>query len=93
MQRNYSLHAARRAQQRGVPPLIADWLLNYGEEQFDGRGAIVRYFSKRSVRTMERDLEQAPVRRLAEFLRCYLVEASDNGKIITVGRRHQRIRR
>jgi hypothetical protein len=93
MQPSYSRHAARRAQQRGVPPRIADWLLSYGEEQFDGRGAIVRYFSKRSVRAMERDLGQTPVRRLSEFLHCYLVEANETGEIITVGKRHQRIRR
>jgi hypothetical protein len=30
---------------------------------------------------------------LSEFLHCYLVEANETGEIITVGKRHQRIRR
>ena len=25
-------HATIRAQQRGIPPVIQDWLLDYGEE-------------------------------------------------------------
>jgi hypothetical protein len=40
-------HAAIRAQQRGIPPLIRDWLFQFGEEQHDGHGAIRRFFSQR----------------------------------------------
>ena len=38
MQVMKTVHATIRAQQRGVPPLIEDWLLDYGAEQFDGHG-------------------------------------------------------
>jgi hypothetical protein len=71
------------------------WLLDYGEESFDGHGGVVRYFSPRSIRQLERDIGQAPLKRLSEFLRCYLVQASNGGQVITVGKRYrsQRIQR
>jgi len=80
-------HATIRSQQRGIPPLVRHWLLDYGEEVFDGRGAILRYFTAQSIRRMERDLGREPLRRLSEYLRCYLVEATDDGRIITMGKR------
>lgn len=49
---------------------------------------MVRYFSGRSIRQMERQLGREPVRRLHEFFRYYLVEDSVDGTIITVGKRH-----
>lgn len=81
-------HAIQRAQQRGIPPLIQHWLLDYGEETFDGHGAIIRYFTAQSIRNMERDFGREPLRRLSEYLRCYLVESSNDGAVITVGKRH-----
>ncbi len=83
-----TLHAATRIQQRGVPPLIVDWLAGYGEEMYDGRGGVTRYFTRRSIRRMERDFGRVPLRRMSEYLRCYLVEATGNGQIITVGKRY-----
>lgn len=84
-------HFSVRSQQRGVPPLVKDWLLSYGEESYDGHGAIVRYFNDRSIRQMERDMGREPIRRMSEYLRCYLVESTD-GAIITVGKRHRHSR-
>lgn len=88
MNAHYSQHARVRAQQRGIPPLVTNWLLDYGEEQYDGHGAVIRYFSSVSVRRLERDIGQMPVRRMAEYLRCYLVQSSGNGAVITVGKRY-----
>ena len=82
-------HASLRAQQRGVPPLVMQWLLNYGEETFDGHGGVIRYFTPQSLRRLERDVGRSPLKRLSEFLRCYLVQASEDGAIITVGKRHR----
>jgi hypothetical protein len=87
-----TLHAAERAQQRGIPPLITSWLLDYGEEVFDGRGGVIRYFTRRSIRRMEREFGATPLKRLSEYLRCYLVQSNDDGSIITVGKRHPRTR-
>jgi len=81
-------HAARRAQQRGIPPLVMNWLLDYGEQTFDGHGGVVRYFSSRSIRQLEREIGRTPLRRMSEFLRCFLVESSIDGCVITIGKRH-----
>lgn len=84
----YTAHARHRSQQRGVPPLITIWLLDYGVEEYDGHGAVVRYFTRKSLRKMERELGSAPLKRLSEYLRCYLVQSNRDGTIITVGKRH-----
>lgn len=89
MQTAHTHHAYKRAQQRGIPPLIKTWLLDYGDEVFDGHGGIVRYFTRQSIRRMERDFGAAPLKRMHEYLRCYLVQSNNDGTIITVGKRHQ----
>ena len=47
---NMTYHATIRSQQRGIPPLILQWLDLYGEEEYDGHGAVIRYFSRASRR-------------------------------------------
>ena len=89
MQANRTLHATIRAQQRGIPPLIQNWLIDYGAEQFDGRGGVVRYFSNDCLRKMERELGKTPVKRMSEYMRCYLVQSSSDGGVITVGKRFE----
>jgi hypothetical protein len=84
----YTKHAAVRSQLRGIPPLISDWLLAYGDEEFDGRGGVVRYFSSTGIHQLMDEVGEKPVQKMAEYLRCYLVQASDNGSVITVGKRH-----
>jgi hypothetical protein len=82
-------HANTRAQQRGIPRLVTNWLLDYGDELHDGHGAVVRYFSRRSLRRLEREWGSMALRRFSEFLRCYLVESGGDGTIITIGKRHR----
>ena len=84
----HSRHAEKRSQQRGVPRLVKDWLLSYGQENYDGHGAIIRYFNGSSIRQLERDVGREPVRFMSKFFRCYLVESTD-GAILTVGLRHR----
>lgn len=59
----FSKHAQTRARQRAIPPIVFDWLDEYGEELFDGRGAIVRFFSCEGRRRMERDFGRQFVQR------------------------------
>jgi hypothetical protein len=89
MQTIQTYHAAIRAQQRGVPPLIQNWLLDYGAEQFDGRGGVMRYFSNECIRKMECDIGKALLKSMSEYLRCYLVQRSSDGAVITVGKRYE----
>jgi hypothetical protein len=84
-------HAAVRAKQRGIPPLVEQWLDEFGEESYDGHGAVTFYFSRDSVRAMERAFGSEPVRRMAEYLNAYKVESLIDGTIITIGRRTKRL--
>jgi hypothetical protein len=85
-------HAQVRAQQRCIPPMIEQLLDQYGQEEHDGHGAEVVYLSKRSIRTMERDLGRRPVSRLAEWFDAYKVRTTD-GHTLTVGHRTRHLRR
>lgn len=89
---NLTYHATLRSQQRAVPPLILQWLDQYGEEQYDGHGAIIRFFSRSSRRAMERDFGSNPVRKMSEFLNIYKVE-TQQGDVITTGHLTKRIKR
>lgn len=86
-------HAARRMQQRCIPPIINEWLDRFGQETHDGRGAVVVWFSKQSRRAMERELGREPVRRMADKLHAYRVEDAADGSIITCGYRAKHIGR
>jgi hypothetical protein len=90
---NWTEHATIRTRQRGIPPLIEEWLDAYGEENYDGHGARVVFFSKKSIRRMEREFGRAPIRKLAEWLDVYKVEDSESSCIITIGHRYHRLRR
>ncbi len=83
-------HAAVRAQQRGIPPIIDRLLDLYGQEEHDGHGAVILYLSKSSIKGMERDLGRRPVSKLAEWLDAYKVKSMD-GHTITVGHRTRRL--
>ena len=85
---NYTKHAAVRLQQRGIPPIISDWLIVYGDEEYDGRGGVIRYFSTTAIREMEYEVGVKPIQKMAEYLRCYLVQDSHTGSVITIGKRH-----
>jgi hypothetical protein len=64
-------HANIRAQQRAIPPLIDQWLDQFGDEEYDGHGGVIRFFSRSSIRAMEREFGDSPVRKLAEYLHAY----------------------
>jgi len=83
-------HATVRCQQRGIPPLVIDWLHQFGEERFDHRGAAILHFSKRSIRRLERAVGRQPVSKMKEYLRCYAVIS--NGHVITAGKRYKKFK-
>lgn len=86
-------HADVRAQQRGIPPLILQWLDEFGEEVYVGNGAVKCYFSARSIRRMEQAFGRKPVQLMRRYLNSYKVESSSSGVTITTGRRTSRVRR
>jgi len=86
-----SIHSEKRAQQRGIPPLITDLLERFGQSQYDGHGGLVRFFNTKSVRKMEKAMGRQPVRCIAQWLDTYKVVSVADGETITIGHRHQRI--
>lgn len=81
-------HATARAQQRGIPRIIVDLLLQFGASEQDGHGAEIVYFDHNARKQVER-YSGGLIRKLSEQLDAYAVVA--NGQIVTVGARYKRI--
>lgn len=90
---NHTIHSQQRSQQRCLPPIVHHWLSEFGEEAYDGHGGIRVFFSRRSIRTMEREFGRHFIRENRKYLQAYRVESSRGGAIITAGwitQRHYR---
>lgn len=84
-------HYDVRCQQRSIPKVVKDWLADFGEERHDHNGAVIRFFSKRSKRSMERAFGRHFVQQNNKYLAAYEVTTTD-GKPITAGWRTARIK-
>ena len=78
-------HAKVRQQQRGIPPIVIDLLVNYGTVDRSGKGAATHYFDKPSRRRLHAYIGQLAA-VIEPYLDCYAV-VSDNGDVITVAHR------
>ena len=84
-------HAQIRSQQRGIPPMVLDLILQFGSTESAGDGASKMFFDKAARRRLHSYAGTlAPM--LDEHLDSYAVVGQDN-QIITVGHRTERIRR
>ena len=87
----YTAHAIARSQQRSIPPLIVDWLMDYGRVTRH-KGGDVYHFDKAARRTLRSRIGGLPYKRLADQLDVYVV-ISDDGKVITVGNRFKHLKK
>lgn len=81
-------HAQARSQQRGIPPMLVDLLLNYGTAAQQDKGITTYYFdhaARRRVRSYAGPLAGL----LEQHLDCYLL-AEPDGAIVTIGHRYKR---
>lgn len=84
-------HSQVRAQQRGIPPLMVDLLLQFGTSEPTGTGVAKIFFDKPSRKRVAAYAGAlAPL--LAEHFDVYAVVSTDM-TVITVGHRLERIRR
>lgn len=90
---NHTFHSSVRAQQRGIPTLIDQWLDQFGEEAYDGHGGIRMYFSQSSIRKMEKAIGRSILRKVSEYLDAYKVVSTENGSVITTGHLTHRVKR
>lgn len=82
-------HASTRCQQRAVPPIVVDWLLEYGAVAHDHRGAEVRFFDKKGKKRLSSSVGERVVSRLGNVLDTYLI--TKGSTVITIGYRFKRI--
>lgn len=87
-----SNHAQVRMQQRAIPPLIAEWLNEYGSTSYDKHGAMRKFFDKRSRKRLRKIVGKQVVEQLSKELSAYIVVSTDD-TVITAGYRTKRIRR
>jgi hypothetical protein len=87
-----TVHAQRRLQQRGIPPLVLDLLEKYGSEMRCG-GADRLFFDRAARRRLVADLGRARGMAAVERYRNVYAIVGDNGSIVTVAHRHRRFRR
>jgi hypothetical protein len=83
-------HGAARARQRAVPPIVLDWLIDYGARTSVGNGAECVFFDKRGRRLLQREIGSWAYAKLESKLNAYAVVAAD-GVIITTGYRTERM--
>lgn len=86
-------HAKIQGQRRCFQPIADEALDRYGQQQYDGHGAIVVFMSKTSKRAMERDWGYLAVTRLWDILKDAYKVVTTDGVTITVGYRYQKIHR
>jgi hypothetical protein len=86
-----SKHASRRMQQRGIPPWVVTWLVEFSQIRYDHRGGIMYYFDRRSRRNLEREVGSRLVARLSDYLNVYVVVSSRDEAVVTVGHRYRRL--
>lgn len=83
-------HAQTRLQQRGIPKIIVENLLEFGSEIHDHRGSRILYFDHRARRELRSQLGEGMYKRIESRLDAYAVVGRE-GKIVTVGHRTRRI--
>jgi hypothetical protein len=86
---NMTDHASKRTQQRVIPPLIVDWLIEYGAQRHDGHGATVYFFDRVARRNLKKSVGGIVVQKLSGLMNSYAVVA--DGTLITAGRRTKKI--
>lgn len=87
-----SKHASLRSQQRAIPPLLIDLLVQFGASESAGDGTEKLFFDKAARRRIH--AYAGPLAALLEeHLDVYAVVSSSRASVITVGHRCERIRR
>ena len=88
---NMTRHASIKGQQRGIPPIMIDLLLQFGKSESAGGGATKLFFDRQTRKQVA--VYAGPLARmLDEHLDFYAVLGPDM-QVITVGHRLERMKR
>lgn len=85
-----SKHASMRQQQRGIPNIVIDLLMDFGTVERAGTEASTYYFDKKSRRQVKAYAGQLSG-QLEAYLDYYAI-VSDEGKLITVAPRIKKVK-
>ncbi len=83
-------HANCRSQQRNIPKLAIAWIREFGRRVHDHRGGVIRYLDKAARKKLEKAVGSQVVRKLEQYLNCYVVEHCESEMVITVGHHYGR---
>ena len=86
-----SHHAEARMRQRAIPSIIVAWILDYGRDMRH-HGASVYFLNRETRNKLKRDMGAKLYTQIGNRLDAYVV-VSDDGTIVTVGRRYKRLKR
>ena len=84
-------HSLARTQQRGINELAIQLLLSFGSVEHQREGEMYRYFSKRDLKKLNKQLKRV-TSEIDQLSRLFAVELED-GRLKTVGyqtRHHKR---
>ena len=86
----FTKHAAIRCQQRGLPPVVIDWLLEFGKPAPAPHGGEIYYFDKRSKKQLKSYIGTQNTALLSRYQNAYLI--FNDGFVVTAGHRTKPIR-
>ncbi|EGJ09056.1 hypothetical protein [Rubrivivax benzoatilyticus] len=84
-------HAAKRCQQRAIPPLVVDLVMRFGRRERAIGGAEKVFLDQRARRQVERYVGARFVKTLERHLDVYLV-VGEGDRVITAAHRLERIK-
>jgi len=87
-----SQHAKYRCQERNIPPLILEWLNEFGSVGYDKHGCKKIFFDKKSRHQLSENVGKEIVERMGDLMNIYMVVDNDNYRVITAGHRHKRFK-
>lgn len=85
---SFTIHAETRLQQRGIPPMVIDLLMQFGSASRCG-GAERLMFDKSALKRLRRHLgRDRGLKLIDRWLNVYAV-IGDNGQLITTAHKHR----
>jgi len=85
-----NMTAQAKKSQRAIPPIIINWLCQFGCRITGMNGTTVIYFDKESKRTMCSEIGHIVVRRLDDMMDAYVVMSKE--RVVAVGHRFKPLR-
>ncbi len=89
----FTLHAEKRMQQRGIPPLVVELLEQFGTPTRCPGGAERLTFDKRAKARLRRAVGARGLAIVDRWLGIYTVVSDETGEVVTAAHRRHRFKR